>query len=171
MLTRRCSNLVNAAVFQVTPSTSALVVLGFFIQVCSRPLLLNCNACKLAVFPQLFSSITIVLISRVLLHTWFVSSALYARSGEGIVVRAGRRSNPTSLRSRRAAVNTAEGDNSPEHIADYFIQDGIPGWMRSEAEATLQSVYQAGDFTEKCPSFSGTSKGDLREHSDQCNNI
>ena len=29
-----------------------------------------------------------------------MSSALYARSGEGIVVRAGRRSNPTSLRSR-----------------------------------------------------------------------
>ena len=70
-----------------------------------------------------------------------------------------------------AAVNTAEGDNSSEHIADYFIQDGIPGWMRSEAEATLQSVYQAGDFTEKCPSFFRTSKGDLREHGDQCNNI
>ena len=68
MLTRRCSNLGNAAVFQVTPSTSALVVLGFLIQVCSRPFLLNCNACKLAVFPQLFSSINIVPISRVLLH-------------------------------------------------------------------------------------------------------
>ena len=42
--------------------------------------------------------------------------------------------------------------------------------MRSEAEATLQFVYQAGDFTEKSPSFSRTSKGDLREHGDQCNN-